>query len=82
MDIILREVAEDIINKVEVAQDIIMVRLHPLTVEIPTVKMDESLQEDLLIHQQKILKQLIHPVRHQYHLLEQKVQALPLVGNC
>ena len=80
MDIILQEVAEDITNKVEVAQDTIMVRLHPLVVEIPTVKMDEFLQ-DLLIHQQKILKQLIHPVRHQYHLLEQKVQALPLVGN-
>ena len=80
MDIILQEVAEDIINKVEVAQDTIMVRLHPLVVEIPTVKMDEFLQ-DLLIHQQKILNQLIHPVRHQYHLLEQKVQALPLVGN-
>ena len=80
MDIILQEVAEDIINKVEVAQDTIMVRLHPLVVEIPTVKMDEFLQ-DLLIHQQKILNQLIHPVRHQYHLLEQKLQALPLVGN-
>ena len=80
MDIILQEVAEDITNKVEVAQDTIMVRLHPLVVEIPTVKMDEFLQ-DLLIHQQKILNQLIHPVRHQYHLLEQKVQALPLVGN-
>ena len=80
MDIILQEVAEDITNKVEVAQDTIMVRLHPLVVEIPTVKMDEFLQ-DLLIHQQKILNQLIHPVRHQYHLLEQKLQALPLVGN-
>lgn len=80
MDIILQEVAEDITNKVEVAQDTIMVRLHPPVVEIPTVKMDEFLQ-DLLIHQQKILNQLIHPVRHQYHLLEQKVQALPLVGN-